>query len=323
LETNKEAPVRIQCTYADQIGAAFHQNAIPAINELTLQNCLGRELHNVVIELTSEPSFTVPVVWRLDEFREGAIHRIQNPDLRLDSAFLNRLTEAVRSSFTAVVSEGDSEIARYSFDTHLLPPSHWTGSKAAPQLVGAFVRPNDPAVEQTLRGAAVKLESAKKSPALDGYTSGRKARAWEIAEGIWAAMISYRIAYVLPPASFEKSGQKVRGPSDILEHRLGTCLDTSLFYAACLEQAGLHPLIVLTRGHAFVGFWLKPELSSDLVIEDSVGLRKRRDLEELVCVETTYLTSSSPVSFKEAARKGGSLLDDEEATPFELAIDIF
>ena len=60
-----------------------------------------------------------------------------------------------------------------------------------------------------------------------------------------------RIRYVLPPASFEKSGQKVRGPSEILERRLGTCLDTSLFYAACLEQAGLQPLIVLTDGPRF------------------------------------------------------------------------
>jgi hypothetical protein len=209
---------------------------------LTLQNDHGRELHNVLIELTSELSFTRSVTWRIDDFREGAIHRIQNPDLRLDSGSLNRLTEAVRSCFTIIVREGGDEIARQTLDVRLLPPSHWTGSSAAPQLLAAFVRPNDPAVDQTLRLAASKLESAHKSNVLDGYESGRKGRVWEIAEGIWAAMVSYRIAYVLPPASFEKTGQKVRGPSDILKHRLGTCLDTSLFYAACLEQAGLNPL---------------------------------------------------------------------------------
>jgi very-short-patch-repair endonuclease len=323
LQTDVHGPLRIHCTYADQIGAAFHQNAIPAINELALQNDLGRELQNVLIELTSEPSFTRPVTWRVDDFREEAIHRIENPDVGLDSGFLNRLTEAVRGCFTVIVREGEHEIARHSFDVHLLPPSHWTGSSAAPQLLAAFVRPNDPAVDQTLRIAASKLESAHKSNVLDGYASGRKGRVWEIAEGIWAAMVSYRIAYVLPPASFEKSGQKVRCPSDVLEHRLGTCLDTTLFYAACIEQAGLHPLIILTEGHAFVGIWLKSDLSSDLLIEDSQGLRKRRDLEELVCVETTLVTTSSLVPFKESAGKGGSLLNEEGANPFELAIDIF
>jgi hypothetical protein len=322
LQTEIDACLRIKCTYADQIGAAFHQNAIPAINELTLQNDLGRELHNVLIELTSEPSFTHRITWRLDDFREGAIHRIQNPDLRLDSGFLNRLTEAVRSCLTVIVREGEDEIARQAFDVRLLPPSHWMGSATAPQLLAAFVRPNDPAVDETLRVAASKLESAHRSNALAGYESGRKERVWEIAEGIWAAMVSYRITYVLPPASFEKTGQKVRGPSDILKHRLGTCLDTSLFYAACLEQAGLHPLIMLSEGHAFIGIWLKADLSSDLLIEDSQGLRKRRDLEELVCVETTLVTSSSPIPFNEATRNGGSQLN-EEGNPFEFAIDIF
>ncbi|MBV8142002.1 MAG: hypothetical protein JOZ60_08165 [Verrucomicrobia bacterium] len=94
MQTEIKAHLRIQCKYADQIGAAFHQNAIPAISELAFQNDFGRELHNVLIELTSEPSFTQPIAWRIDDFREGAVHRIQNPDLPLDSAFLNRLTEA-------------------------------------------------------------------------------------------------------------------------------------------------------------------------------------------------------------------------------------
>ena len=78
----------------------------------------------------------------------------------------------------------------------------------------------------------------------------------ELAEAIWAAIADRRIAYVLPPASFERAGQKVRGPSDVLERKVGTCLDLSLLYAACLEQAGLNPVLVLTVGHAFVGVFL-------------------------------------------------------------------
>ena len=104
----------------------------------------------------------------------------------------------------------------------------------------------------------------------------------------------------LPPASFERIGQKVRGPSDILDRRVATCLDLSLLYAACAEQAGLNPVIVLVAGHAFVGVWLKDEEFSAAVVDDVQILRKRRSLDDLVFVETTLLTAQPPARFAAA-----------------------
>jgi hypothetical protein len=134
---------------------------------------------------------------------------VANPDVQLDAGFLNKLTEAVRGSLQLTLREGETEIARESFEVRLLPPSQWSGTDAAPELLAAFVRPNDPAIDQTLRVAAAKLEAAGRSTALDGYASGNKSHVWEVAESIWAAAVEVRIRYVLPPASFEKSGQKV------------------------------------------------------------------------------------------------------------------
>ena len=36
----------------------------------------------------------------------------------------------------------------------------------------------------------------------------------------------------------------------------GTCMDLSLLMASVLESCGLHPLLVLQKGHMFVGCWL-------------------------------------------------------------------
>ncbi len=98
--------------------------------------------------------------------------------------------------------------------------------------------PQRPAVDVVLRDAATKLGEAGRETGLNGYTTAKKSRAWELAEAIWAAIADRRIAYVLPPASFERAGQKVRGPSDVLERKVGTCLDLSLLYAACLSRPG-------------------------------------------------------------------------------------
>jgi very-short-patch-repair endonuclease len=314
------AGIRFKLSLADQVGAAFHQNAIPVVNELIVENRIGRDLQELKLEIRSEPPFILPTSWSIDELAEGKSIPVANPDVQLDAGYLNKLTEAVRGSLQLALHEGETEIARESFEIRLLPPSQWSGTDAAPELLAAFVRPNDPAIDQMLRVAATKLEAAGRSTGLDGYVSASKSRVWEMSEAIWAALVEARIRYVVPPASFERSGQKVRGPSEILERRLGTCLDTSLFYAACLEQAGLQPLIVLTTGHAFVGLWLSPDLSSTSTIDNIQVLRNSRGLEEMIFVETTLLTDPSPIAFGVAVKEGAAHLDEDNS--LIVAIDV-
>jgi hypothetical protein len=273
--------IRFKLSLVDQVGAAFHQNAIPVLNALIVENRLGRDLQDLELEIRSEPPFTVGTSWRIDELADGKSIPVLNPDIQLDAGYLNKLTEAVRGCLQLAPREGETEIARESFEIRFLPPSQWSGTEPAPEFLAAFVRRNDPAIDQMLRVAATKLEAAGRRTSLDGYVSGSKPRVWEMAEAIWVAAVELRIRYVLPPASFEKWGQKVRSPGEILERRVGTCLDTSLFYAACLEQVGLQPLIVLTAGHAFVGLWLSPGLSSASTIDNIQVLRNSRDLEEM------------------------------------------
>ena len=56
----KEAGDRIKfkLSLADQVGAAFHQNAIPVLNTLMVENRLGRDLLGLKLEIRSEPPFT-------------------------------------------------------------------------------------------------------------------------------------------------------------------------------------------------------------------------------------------------------------------------
>ena len=82
------------------------------------------------------------------------------------------------------------------------------------------------------------------------------------------------ITYAVPPASFESTGQKIRLPSVIATTGLATCLDTALLFAAAFEQAGLHPVIVFTKGHAIVGAWLQPLYFPNLTVEEPIFVRK-------------------------------------------------
>src|ERR1700692_2543411 len=95
---NKEAgdQIRFKLSLADQVGAAFHQNAIPVVNELIVENRLGRDLQDLKLEIRSEPPFILPTSWRIDELADGKSIPVLNPDVRLDAGYLNKLTEAVR-----------------------------------------------------------------------------------------------------------------------------------------------------------------------------------------------------------------------------------
>jgi hypothetical protein len=310
------------CTAAESINLAFYQNAIPIIRELSVSNATGAELRDVSVHLSSEPPFVTPSVWRIDRIAKDDVHHLKTVDLKLDQAFLSGLTASRRAEILLRVVSSDEELAERKVEVNLVPPSHWGGSGAAPELLAAFVRPTDPSIDVILREAADKLSKAGRNPAIDGYKAGKKARAWELAEAIWAALVGHSIAYVLPPKSFERQGQMVRQPADILSHQVGTCLDLALLYASCLEQAGLNALVVLIEGHAITGLWLIDEEYSIPVVDDAQTLRKRLQLQEMLFVETTMLTGDHPARFKQAADAAAKHLAEDAPKPLEFAVDV-
>eukprot|EP01037_Dinobryon_pediforme_P019833 gene19833-20324_t len=312
----------LACAPADYVSAAFQQNAIPIIQEISITNSSDLDATDVEIEIATEPAFSIPYVVRADRIGAGKTQVLPVIDLRLDAAFLRLLTEAVAAEFVLTLKAVGQEPVTTRIPTRVLAPSHWGGSRAAPELVAAFVRPNEPSIDVILHDASVRLARAGKESGLSGYKSSGRERAWDIAGAIWAAIAAHGITYALPPASFEQSGQKVRSPSYILDRKVATCFDLSLFYASVLEQAGLNPLVVLTRGHAFVGIWLKPEEFSSAVIDDMQTLRKRRDMEDLIFVETTALTSIPPARFRDAVGIARRHVDEEASEALEVAIDV-
>jgi hypothetical protein len=235
---------------------------------------------------------------------------------------LTRLTEAETATVSFVLRRrGDTagELARLECCVQLLPRNQWGGLSQLPDMVAAFVQPNDPAVDRLLKQAAEVLRRNGRNPALNGYQGGAR-RAWEISSGIWSAVAAMGLDYALPPASFEHSGQKVRGPTQLAESGLATCLDLALLFSSAIEQAGLNPLLVFTKEHAFAGVWLKPEEFSSSVIDDVASLRKRVRLKELLLFETTLVTQRPAPAFSYAVQCGEQNIVEEDA--FELAVDI-
>jgi len=114
----------------------------------------------------------------------------------------------------------------------LLARDEWGGVGDMAQILAAFVSPNEPAVARALKDAGRLLERGGHNSLMDGYQSCDPGRAYLLAAAIWSAMAGLALTCAEPPASFEREGQKIRGPGRITSEGLATCLDSTLFLAA-------------------------------------------------------------------------------------------
>ena len=130
------------------------------------------------------------------------------------------------------------------------------------------------------------------------------------------------IVYNNPPASFEKAGQRVRLPYSVIEQKQGTCIDLAVTYASCLEAAGLFPLIMIKKGHAYCGCRLEEETFADCVIDDFSAIDKRTvsGNEDILLVECTDFTAGEKIDFDRAVKHGKNNLSDSEN--FICAVDV-
>lgn len=321
---SKKPLLTITAALGAKLNLADFQNAVPILRELSVINDTSENLAELDLRIESTPAFLKTRHWHIDSINAGQSCHIPDLDVQLDGALLSRLTEAEAATVSLVLrqhGESGDELAWHEQTVELLPRNQWGGLSHLPDMVAAFVQPNEPAVERVLKQTAEVLRKHGKNPALDGYTGGSK-RAWELTSGLWSAVVAMGLDYALPPASFEHTGQKVRGPGQIAESGLATCLDLALLFCSAIEQAGLNPLLVFTKGHAFAGVWLKNEEFSTSVVDDITALRKRIKLKELMLFETTVATHRPVPSFSYAVQLGAQQIAEENEEAFELAVDI-
>lgn len=318
-----ENSVVLDVTLAGKVSFATHQNAIPVLRDLEISNSGTAALEDVRLEIESVPPVIVPKTWRLDRIAPGASVRPVDRDVALNAALLLSVNEAVRADVRLSLRDAFGVLlAEHKSAVDVLARNEWGGAGAMPELLASFVQPNDSAVADVLRSASEILGRAGKRDTIEGYQSKSRTRVYEIASAIWSAVVGLNLTYVSPPASFEQYGQKIRTPGQMLDKHLATCLDSSVLFAAAFEQAGLHPILVLLKEHAFVGVWLQPEEFSTILVEDVASLRKRFALNELIVFETTMATSRSHVGFSNAIAEGTRKIAEETEADFVLALDI-
>jgi very-short-patch-repair endonuclease len=314
--------IEIQASVASKITFATHQNDVPLIADLVVTNPSGDTWEALTLELTTEPEVIAPRRWKLDRLAAESEIRVRNRHVPLPGAKLATLTEALRGETVLTLTAGETVLDQKRFPLEALARNEWGGASTMPELLAAFIAPNDPVVEAILKAASDVLRRAGKNPGIDGYQSKSRERVYELASAIWSAVAARRLTYCEPPASFERQGQKVRTPGRVWESGLATCLDTTVLFAAALEQAGLNALVAFTQGHALCGLFLQPQTLQTVTTDEAADLRRRMDLQELILFETTLAASEPPAKFSQAVAAGRRRVAESAEHEFVYALDV-
>ncbi len=307
-EVTEQSPqiVRLEVQMLPAINFAMQQNKAVAIQTITIENTTDADIENMTLHMDAAPEFALPFTWHMDLLPAGKTVTISRPELKINGEYLAGLTEKVTGTLHVQLDSGEQTLCACDVETTVLAYDQWHGIGLYPELLTAFVTPNHPEIAKIIARATEYLGKWTGDTSMDAYQSQDPNRVLSQAAAIFTAIKEQAIAYAVPPASFEETGQRVRLCDAVLQQKLGTCLDLTLLYAACLEAVGLHPLLITMVGHIFTGVWLEDKMFPESVQDDFSMITKRlaSGVNEIAVVETTAVTTGADRSFDDARRIG-------------------
>lgn len=314
--------VETEFVYMPVINFAMQQNHVPIVKKFSAKNISDNDLENVTISLQSDPEFALFYEHKIDVIKKDEAIEVTSINLKVSAKYLAELTERVSGIITLTVTSNNQQIFKENYSIDLLAYDQWNGVSILPELLSTFITPNHPQLPKIIRRSSEILGNWTGSPSFDAYQSRNPDRVKKQMAAIYEAIAETKIIYCTVPASFEETGQRVRMCDTIFSTQMGNCLDLSLLYAACLEAVGLHPLIVVIKGHAFAGGWLNEESFSDAVNDDPSLITKRtaQGIDEILLVETTCMNAGNNNPFDDAVASANFKMIKEEE--FILFIDV-
>ncbi|MHB2018043.1 MAG: DUF3320 domain-containing protein [Candidatus Xenobia bacterium] len=318
METCVGQALEVEVTFSPTINLAMQQNSVPVVRGVAIHNRSETVATDLAVRISLQPKLLSSWEQRIELLDAGGTFHVSTVNLALPVQELTSITEREAGELHVELTQQGKRVLEQVHPIEVLAFNEWNGTTALPEILAAFSQPNDSAIDPILRAAAGHLRERTQNGALSGYQGNDPKRVLLTAAALYSAIQDLGIEYLTVPASFEKRGQKIRTPSQIVTNRVGNCLDLSLLFAACFEQAGLHPILVLVDGHAFPGVWLCDANFPEPATDDPLRLLKRVEIGELCFLEATALTQGVP--FDRAHEMIQQHLTD--AAKFRYAVDV-
>ena len=259
------------CAAQRYYGYAEYFARVPLFSTLQVVNKGAEAAENVEVSIDSSDGFLLPYSRTFAAIPfESSVSLA--PENILSPLYLTELADVAVTTVRVRLTCG-KEQAEESADVTVLPFDMWSGRSGDPALLAGFVRPKVADCLRILDGAQEQLKKWEIACEWRGYAEGDKNTVRRIAAALYAAVKKHSVARAGDARDFDEP-VSVAGSARILKDKRASALEMALFFAACLECAGLHPVLALGRQEVACGVWLYDNCFADAAGDDVSLLQK-------------------------------------------------
>lgn len=295
--------VSIEITAAEALSYAMVHNGFKFVRQIKITNA-GTEVRGAVvrIEVVSTAGSISEDFLQYIDLAAGQTTVLDDVDVSVAANTMYELSDKQSGRVIVTVGSGAGDaitnaIGKAEARIDLLPAQLWIAGNGlvSYEFLAAYVQPHHPEIARLVSEASDILAATTGSSSLDGYMEDAD-RVDKIVFALAQAASARDLRYSMPPASWGLQGQQVRTATQVLEGRLGTCLDTTIVMAAALEFCGVRPLLWIVDGHAFLGYWREESVLPTAASDDVPELVSLVQRGFIGLIETTLLTGSQPIT---------------------------
>ncbi|MCD8205062.1 MAG: DUF3320 domain-containing protein [Clostridia bacterium] len=289
--------IALEGEISEYVGYSTYFCSQPLFSSLKISNGEMTDVEGVLVTVSGDTPLILPKEIPIDLLLSQSSVEVDVEDV-LNPEYLADITEITPCNVSVRVSKGKDVLQSFTAGIFALPMNFWSGLSGNVELIAASVRP--------LLSDCAKIKAEAKIIKKEGgrvYDGGMpdgaaKSSVKESAQKIYTEIKRQSIERT---AGAEKYTERVElgDISQVLSKKEASPMEMALFFASCLENAGLNPLILMGERAVAVGCWLYDSCFS-LPVEDDMDLISRyaaRGVNNISCVDVSDLFAHKNASF--------------------------
>lgn len=311
--------VSVRIGYARHLHLSLAENGRSFISNISVKNIGRKALEACACKVTSPEGFFAESTTQIGKISAEGVFESGPLPISLSVAAMSAIETTKPGNIRLqIVSDGHT-LFEHDYALEAVSPRHTHDIVELPDLMAAYVVPHCAEVKELVKSAAEILRLGTGDSSFDGYQKDRE-RVHHQCHALYDALCKKYLTYAPSPADIGLPGQKIRLPDEIMKYKTATCMDTTFLLAAAVESVGLHPLVILIRGHAYLGVFLSDRILKEPTMCSPEALQESLDANDLILIETTGVCRN--VNFDAVVAAGAQRFRDTPDADFECVLDV-